>query len=225
MKIVIVGGDKVTYHLVKALADSEHDIIVVENRLAACERLNSDLNVTVFHGDGTDLAVLRMAHAREADVFIALTGKDENNLIACMLAKESLKAKTTVAKVNNSKNRDIFTLKGIDKSFSSTQILVDLIEQEVEFKGMRTAFSVPGNPMEIVEFILSPLSDACGQSLQAYNFPGESKLVLLTHANGQVELPRGDLQMQAGDVILLICHQKDKERVWRRFVHPEELVG
>lgn len=221
MKVVIIGGDKVSYYLIHALVENGHDLTVIENRIEACERLNRDLDISVFHGDGTHLETLERAGARSADVLIALTGRDENNLIACEIAKRSLGIRTTVSKVNNPRNRDIFVRKGVDKSFSSTQLLVDIIEQEISFSGMHTAFSVPGNTMEIVEFILSEESDAVGQMLQDYRFPRGSKLVLLTRRNGTVELPRGDLVMQGGDLILLICKEKDKESVWKRMVHPE----
>lgn len=221
MKIIIVGGDKVSHFLIRALADRPHSVTVVENRLEACERLNAQFEIPVFHGDGTHLEVLEQAGAKQADMLIALTGRDENNLIACELAKKSLGIRTTVSKVNNPRNTEIFKRKGVDKYFSSTQLLVDIIEQEVDYAGMHTAFSVPGNMMIIVEFYLSEHSDAVGQTLQSYRFPRGSKLVLLTRTNGSVEMPRGDLEMHAGDRILLICKEKDKESVWKRMVHPE----
>lgn len=222
MKLVLVGGDKVSYFLIRALVDKKHDITVIENRLEACERLNRDMEIKVFHGDGTQIEVQRQAGVDKADMLIALTGQDQNNLIACEVAKRAFHVPLTVSKVNNPKNRDIFVLKGVDKSFSSTQLLVDIIEQEVELPGMYTAFSVPGNSMEIVEFVLSPKSKACGKNLIEYNFPRGSKLVLLTRANGQVELPRGDLVMEGGDLLLLICKEKDKIAVWEQMVHVEE---
>lgn len=222
MKVILVGGDQVGFFLIQELLDAGHDLTVIETRLEACEQLNRELDVRVFHGDGTHQEILEAAGARNADILVALTGKDENNLIACLVAKRKLNIPMTVAKVNNPKNREIFIRKGVDRSFSSTEFLVSMIEQEVSLPGMHIAFDVPGTAMQIVEFCLDQQSLACGQTLQDYRFPRNSKLVLLTHPDGQVELPRGDLQMQAGDRLLLICQAQDQEEVWKAMVQVEE---
>ncbi len=152
------------------------------------------------------------------DFYVAVTGKDENNLVGCEIAKKKFQAKITVARANNPKNIEMFNLLGVDRVYSGTQILADIIEQEIDYIGMRVVFSIENTTKSIVEFKLSPRSAAIGKTLQEYVFPGSCTVVLITRENGQVEMPRGDLVMQAGDVMLLTCDEKEYDAIWRSMV-------
>lgn len=222
MKLIIVGGDKVAYYLCQLLlAEQRHEITVIENRDAPSQRLADELEVQVYLGDGTKIAVLEAAGCAEADMLIALTGLDEVNLITCQLAKHHFKVKTTVAKINNPKNDQIFHLFGVDKSFSSVGLLADIIDQEIEYTGMRLAFNVPGNTKAIVEFNLHEHANAVGKTLLEYEFPGDAKVVLITRPDGTVLTPTGEVVMEAGDNMLLVVDEKYFEQVWKVLVKGE----
>lgn len=222
MKLIIVGGDKVAFYLCQLLlAEKRHEITVIENRDAPSQRLADELEVEVLQGDGTKVAVLAAAGCAEADMLIALTGLDEVNLVSCQLAKQHFKVKSTVAKINNPKNEKVFQLFGVDKAFSSTNLLVDIIDQEVEYLGMRVAFSVPGNTKAIVEFALHEKAKAVGKSLLDYEFPGDAKVVLITRADGSVLMPTGDLVMQALDNMLIVVDEAYFELLWKAMVSVE----
>ncbi len=133
MRIVIIGGGKLAYYLVKTLNLSEHDITVIELRKDVCENIATDFEVEVYNADGTNIGILQQARCQEADFLIAITGKDENNLIACEIGKKKFNVKQTVAKVNNPKNIEMFIKLGVDKPVSSTQILADIIEHEIDY--------------------------------------------------------------------------------------------
>ena len=136
MKLMIVGGDKVSYYLIKQLQHTQAQITVVEFRSEVSVRLANELDVDVYNGDGTMRDVLSDAGCKEADVFIALTGKDENNLVACQLAKHEFGVKTTIAKLNNPKNKAAFEIYGVDRIYSGTAILAEMIDYELEFGGL-----------------------------------------------------------------------------------------
>ncbi len=219
MKIIMVGGGKLAYYLIKTLRAFRHEIAVVEQEKETCERLATDFDdISVFNGDGTSIAVLEDAGCQGADFYVAVTGKDENNLIGCQIAKTEFSVKTTVARVNNPKNIDMFYLMGIDRIYSSTQILADIIEQEIDYVGMRVVFSIEKTTKVIVEFKLSEKSNANGKTLMDFNFPGNSNVVMITRENGKVEMPRGDLVMAAGDTMLLACDQDDFDLIWKSMV-------
>jgi len=219
MRIYIMGGGKLAYYLVKTLQFSHHSITVIEQQKDVCERIANDFDhVMVYHGDGTTIQMLEEVGCQHADFYIAVTGKDENNLVGCQIAKQRFQVKRTVARVNNPKNIEMFHLLGIDRVYSSTQILADIIEQDIDYDGMRVAYSIENTSKAIVEFSLSPDSDAVGHTLQEYDFPGSSKVVLITRPDGRVEMPRGDLKMQSGDTILLICDKDEYDLIWRRMV-------
>lgn len=219
MKIIIVGGGKLAYYLIKTLRPARHDISVIELQKETCERIATDFDdVNVYNGDGTSIRTLEDIGCRNADFYVAVTGKDENNLVGCEIAKKRFNVKITVARVNNPKNIEMFTLMGIDRVYSGTQILADIIEQEIDYIGMRAVFTIEKTTKSIVEFMLSPRSPANGKTLQEFTFPGSSNVVMITRQDGSVAMPRGDLVMHAGDVMLLACDKSEYDAIWRQMV-------
>lgn len=223
-KIVIVGGDKVAYNLIGLLlAENIYDIHVIDNRFDVCEKLANNYAVHVYHGDGTNVDILERAEAKDAKVMIALTGEDESNLVACQIAKHRFNVGLTIAKVNNPHNASIMKILGVDKTFSSTLLIAKMIDQEVAYSGMSVTYSVPGTSKAIVSVPLHPESEACGKTLAEFDFVGDSRVVLVTRSSGDVLIPTGDLRMERGDTLLIVCDQKDFEAIWLCFVRPELL--
>lgn len=221
-KIIIVGGDKIASDLIGLLSEeNSYDIRVIESRIAVCERLANRYAIKVFHGDGTNVDVLERADAMDASVLIALTGEDESNLVACQLAKLNFNAKMTIAKVNNPRNSGILKLLGVDKIFSSTEIIAKMIDQEVSYSGMSVTYNIPGSSKAIVSFPLHPKSPANHKSLAEFDFVGDSRVVLVTRSSGEVLIPTGDLVMMGGDTLLMVCDQDDFEAIWHLFVRPD----
>lgn len=219
MRIVIVGGGKLAYYLIKTLRPYRHQIVLIEMQKEVSEKIATDFDeVDVFNGDGTSIRMLSEVGCQNADFYIAVTGKDENNLVGCQVAKKRFNIKHTVARVNNPKNAEMFTRLGVDKVYSGTSILADIIEQEIDFEGMRIALRIERTKKSIVEFNLSPRSTACGVPLESFEFPGDSKVVLVTRTDGTVESPRGNLVMRPEDTILLICDEENFGNIWKSLV-------
>ncbi len=218
MRLIIVGGGKVAYNLISTLPRGKWDISVIEQAYEESERLADELDVTVHNGDGTNHDVLERAKAEGADVLVAVTGRDEDNLIACQLAKSVFHVKTCVARVNNPKNMEMFIRMGVDKVYCGTQLVADIIEQEIEYEGMRLLYRVTGTSKLLVEFELSGSSPAVGKTLQEYRFPGESKVVFTRRADGTIEMPTGSLRMLAEDIMIMVCDESEQNRIWNTMV-------
>ena len=92
MRIVIVGGGKLGYHLATNMLESKHDVRLIEKNKLRCMRLANELDVEVICGDGTEIETLEEAGTQNADCFIAVTGQDQDNLVAAQLAKRQFKA-------------------------------------------------------------------------------------------------------------------------------------
>jgi len=107
---------------------------------------------------------------------------------------------------------------GVDKVYSGTQILADIIEQEVDFEGLRVVLKIERSNKSIIEFKLSARSVACGKTLEAYDFPGDSKIVMITHADGTVEMPRGNLIMQPDDTFLMIADSTEFNAIMKTMI-------
>lgn len=215
MKIVIVGAGKVAYYLIREFVQ-EHDVTIIEQDEKSANKMANQLSASVIYGDGSILAVLGPA-CKGADMIVALTGKDETNLIACQIAKKFCGVPLAVARVNNPRNLEVMARFGVDKSYSGTQILAEMIEQEIDFKGLRIVHKIKGSNYVLVEFELSSRSKACGKTLSDYRFINGSKVVVM-NSNGDVFSPKGDTVMHAGDILTLVCDSKSIEQIWKEMV-------
>lgn len=128
MDIIIVGGGKVGYYLLKSL-HKQHEVILIEKNREVCEKIAEEFNDMILWGDGTDLDVLKDAAIENANVVVAATGKDEENIIICQIAKRNFNINKTIARVNNPKNIKVFEQLGVDKTVCSTEVIANMIEK------------------------------------------------------------------------------------------------
>jgi trk/ktr system potassium uptake protein len=131
MYVIVIGGGKVGYYLTKHLLGRSYEVTLIEKDARRAEQLTSQLGEVVMVGDGDEMSFLATTGMERADVVVAVTGDDEDNLIACQLAKRKFKVPKTVARVNNPANVQIFKTLGVDRSLSATEVLLDLIEREL----------------------------------------------------------------------------------------------
>jgi len=206
MNIIIVGGGKIGYYLVKTLKPNKHKITIIERDTEYCRKIANELDVAVVRGDGTDINVLEDCGVAGADVFIAVTGQDENNLIACQLAKKNFHVKRTIARVNNPKNIVVFEKLGVDLAMSSTSLFAELIEKEIDYDGVRTMIKLQRGDMVIVEFTVNSHSEGCGKKIKDMLLPTESVLISLIRGETSY-IPNGHTVVRDGDTLFAMCKQ------------------
>ena len=132
MFIIVVGGGKLGTYLARALLEAKHEVVVVEKNERKAQALAQNLNAEIAQvGDGCDPLVLEEAGAGRSDFVIADTGDDEDNLAICLVAKKRFARPRTIARVNNPKNKQIFEELGIDSVVSGTEIVMNMVAQEV----------------------------------------------------------------------------------------------
>src|SRR5712692_8399687 len=131
MYVIVIGGGKVGYYLSKHLIERGYEVTLIEKDPRRAEVLTSQLGGVVMVGDGDEMAFLATTGMERADVVVAVTGDDEDNLIACQMAKRKFDVPRTVARVNNPSNVRIFKTLGVDVALSATEVLLDLLEREL----------------------------------------------------------------------------------------------
>ena len=136
MYILIVGGGKVGYYLTKTLVNEGYEVLLIEKNPKKVAVYGERFGSVVVEGDGAELGTLEAAGAARADVVVAVTGDDEDNLVVCQTAKKLFNVPRTIARVNNPKNEEIFKKLGIDVTVSSTNLLLSIIEQEIPERGL-----------------------------------------------------------------------------------------
>lgn len=216
MKIVIVGAGKLAYYLIREL-ETTNDIVIIDKDYNAAMKFADDSVSSVIHGDGSSYPVLREA-CEDAKMIVALTNRDETNMIACQIAKEKLGVDKAIARVNNPKNREIMEHFGADRAFSETEILASMIEQEIDFQGLRIVHRIKNSDHVLIEFVLSDKSDACEKTLMDYKFVHDARVVVMAGDDGETITPVGSTVMHAGNQIMMVCAKKDIEQIWKAMV-------
>ncbi|MBN1193377.1 MAG: NAD-binding protein [Coriobacteriia bacterium] len=203
MYVVINGGGKVASYLARQLIERGHAVAVIERREEIAHRLVSELpgEPLIIHGDGCDSIFQEDAGVNRADVFVAATGDDDDNLVACQLAKVAFGVSRSVARVNNPKNEHIFQALGIE-AISSTTIISRLIEEEATVGDIRTLMALRKGNMAIVEIELpTDRCVVCGKKVADLNLPVDCLIIALLR--GEETIPvHGDTEMQPGDVVI-----------------------
>lgn len=217
MRVCIVGGGKVGYYLAKTLYEHGHTPLVIEEETSTCRQLADWLDLAVIHGDGTTMDVLSSADLASCQALVAVTGRDENNLVACQLAKQVFKVKKTVARVNNPKNAEVLKLLGVDIAVSSTDNITRLIEREVETVAIHQLLSLADGTTTLTEITIPPDFPFDGMTLaQIKSVP--DTVVISVSRNGQVIIPQGGTRICADDKIMVLAKSdafRTFSRQWR----------
>jgi len=134
MNVLIIGGGLTGSYLARELIADGQLVTVVEKRDSAAARLQQALPVLrVLVGDGDEPSMLEQAGIRSADVVVATTGEDEDNLVACLLARTEFGVPRTLARVNNPRNEWLFTpTMGVDVWVSQAHVMADLMREELQ---------------------------------------------------------------------------------------------
>lgn len=204
MNIIVVGGGKVGYYLTKTLLEHDHSPYLIESNRLLCTHLANDLDVPIFFGDGTTIEALEGVNAAEADALIAVTGHDQDNLIACQLAKRKFGVRRTVARVNNPRNAAVMKQLGVDIPVSSTDSIAGLLEREVDTAAIKQLLALNRGNASLSELQAPQNYKKSGIRLMELDLPAESVIVTITRG-GELIIPRGNTQILSGDKIMVVC--------------------
>lgn len=205
MFVVINGGGKVGSHLANILTAASHSVVVIEKRKSVCEHLAAEVSALIIHGDGCDISSLEEAGIRRANVFAAVTGDDDDNMVSCQLAKEVFDVPRTVARVNSPKNEHIFYQLGIE-GISSTTVISQLIQEEASVGDILTLYTLKKGKLALVEVDLpSDRCKVCNIPLKDLELPPNCVLVTIIREE-KILVPQGDTELKPGDSVLAVTH-------------------
>lgn len=211
MYIIIIGGGKVGFYLAKALLEEGHEVLVVEKDASRTEFIHNELGSACTRGDGCEVTTLTEVGTGRADMFIAVTGDDEDNLVACQVAKHKFNVPRTIARTSNPKNETIFKKLGIDVTISSTNIILEYIEQEVPTHPLTHLLAIRDKGLEIVEVKVPPDSPTIGKMVKELSLPVGSVLLLLIRRQEKPQVPTAETILQAEDQIITVTTPEAEE--------------
>jgi trk system potassium uptake protein TrkA len=217
MYIVIVGGGDVGLSLTRLLQEEKHEVVLVEKDPARFARLSDELGESVIMGDGADLGTLLDMGANRADVLVAATGTDQDNLVICQLAKLIYLIPRTIAVVNDPKNEELFSSLGVDATVSSTGIIASLIEEKIDAGMAIPLLAFKEGGVEIFKSQLSKESSLIDRKISKLKLPKDCIIIAALRGN-EVIIPRGDTRFREGDTIIMLIRKKSKEAFKRLFL-------
>jgi trk system potassium uptake protein TrkA len=217
MYIVIVGGGNIGYYLSRALLNQGHEVLIIERDVRRCERLEDELGSCCMRGDGCETAVLTEAGLSRAEVLIATTSQDEDNLVSCQVAKHRFKVPRTIALVNNPTNDKIFLRLGIDATISVTNTILEHVEQEIPAHPLIHLLTMSGQMEEVVELLVTKESPAIGKSIGHLRLPGDTTVALLMREGEKPKIPSTDTVLRENDRIIALTTM-ESEKVLERTI-------
>jgi trk system potassium uptake protein TrkA len=211
MYIIIVGAGKVGYHLGRLLMAEGQEVMLVEKDRSKTDLLSIDFHDSIMEGDGSTVEVLKEAGANRADVIVAATGNDEDNLVICQVAKLVFLKPRTIARVNNPRNEELFAGLGVDASVSGTKLINAIIQEQVKAGDMVIPLlTLKSGDVEIVEVELSRSSPIMKKKLKNLSLPPGAIFIAVIRGE-EVIIPFGETEFQPEDKVLALVKRTSEQ--------------
>ncbi len=227
MRIVIVGAGKVGIFIAADLLANGHEVVVVERFAEQIERrrhADGLAGAIWVAADACEVSELARAEPELADVMLAVTGDDEDNLVVSLLAKQEFAVPRVLARVNHPSNEWMFTdMWGVDVAVSAPHLLSALVEEAVSVGSLVRLMQVAGGKARLVEVTLTDDSPVLGQQIVAAGFPRGSSVVAIVRS-GDVVVPRGDTSFHVGDEVIVLVTDEAESTVTSLLVRQASSV-
>ncbi len=210
MNMVIIGGGKIGQDLARMMLEKKHVISLIECNRARAERLANELDAEIIMGDGTNIKVLEKAHAKGCDCLMAVTGSDQDNLVAAQIGKNYFGAKKVIARASNPRNIETFRVLGITNTVSSTEIISKMIEQEADLSSMHLLATLNQGQVNISSMKVNSDSRIIGKALHAIDFPKDTLIISIIR-NGDLIIPNGSSVIEFGDEVIALSDDKTRK--------------
>lgn len=217
MFILIVGGGKVGSSLGRILKGMGYEISIVEGRSSRFDLLQREFEDQVHFGDGTEIFVLEQAGMARADMVVAVTGDDEDNIVIGQIAREKFGVDKIIARVNNPRNQQTFDLLGIAPTVSATTSIISLIEHEVPEHKMVHLLDLRNEGLAVVDMEVPESSRIVGQQVSEVPMPEGARIIAVFRETGAF-LPKPDTVIEPHDRVLVILSIPVEQDVRRVFV-------
>jgi trk system potassium uptake protein TrkA len=222
MYIVIIGGGKVGYYLAKELVEANHEVLIIEQNPSKCAEIAETLGEIVMRGDGCEASVQEQAGVGRADLLLAVTGDDEDNLVACQVAQNIFDVSRTVARINNPKNELIFRKLGIAFTVSATSAIMSHIEQQLPTHPLISLLTLRRG-FEIVEVRIPDESGVVGKPVRDVLLPHQSIIWGIVDTEGNPKSPSPDTILHAGDEVVAVTLKESEESLRAALTAPTPL--
>jgi trk system potassium uptake protein TrkA len=213
---IIIGGGKIGYYLTRSLINRDFEVLLMEKLSTSYHKLRNDLGDVVMLGDGCEPTTLKAAGVERADLIVAATGDDADNLVVCQMARHCFGRTKIIARVNNPDNEALFEKLGVHDRINGTSSILNLLGQKVGRASVVLMGALEHSDIEVVELILDDRSPLVGAQLSDLQLPKEA-LVISVLRDGAAMIPNGTTVFEMNDVVLILI-PTEWESTLREFV-------
>ena len=215
MRVAIAGAGNVGLFIANDLRGAGHEVQIIEQDPAVVERAVTADGVEWQVADACEVSSLREAELERADVVVAATGDDEDNLVVSLLAKQEFAVPRVIARVNHPKNEWLFNGNwGVDISVSAPHLITALVEEAVDVGRLIRILQFEGGQARLVEVTLADDAPVVDVALKDCDVPRDATVVALVRQE-HVVMPRGDTVFEAGDEVLAMVTPESEDEVRR----------
>ena len=217
MYIIVVGGGKVGYYLTKTLLREGHEVLLIEKDHSKVEIYSERFGAVMLEGDGAEAATLAAAGAARADVLVAVTGEDEDNLVICQMAKHKFHIGKTIARVNNPKNELLFKQLDTDVTVSQTNYILGLIEQAIPNRAFIHLVNLRHADLAIIEASITSESPVAHQLVGEIDLPVSCVIAAIAR-QADLIVPDASTEILPGDEIIAVTHRTEEDELRRLLI-------
>ena len=216
MFTVIVGCSATGYHLAKRLLVEGNEVVILEKSLPRFHMMWEEMGSVIMQGDGSDVVDLKRAGAARADAIVAVTGRDETNLVVCQVARHIFSVAKTVAAIKDHRNHAIFRVLGVDAVVNVSDLILNSLELSVIGRSFNRLTTLRDPSKSLVSVIVPPGSQAVGRrvsQLVAKQEFKESSISLVLRGNTALQ-PTEELELEADDEVIAIASADEEQNLY-----------
>ncbi|AKC62356.1 TrkA family potassium uptake protein [Clostridium sporogenes] len=203
MNMLIVGGWKKVDFLLNSLISKKHKVTVIHDDYDYCKNLSYKHEAIIICGDGSKPYILEEAKIDNADIIIAMTPKDSDNLVICQLAKKVYGVKKTFATVANPKNVEVFKKLGVDTVVSATYTIANIIEQIVTIEEVSNYIPLENGKIVLMELVVKSEYPICNKYITEIKFPEKAIIGIIVRGENSI-VPKGNTKILKDDKLIVL---------------------
>ncbi|MBW9224001.1 NAD-binding protein [Methanothermococcus sp. SCGC AD-155-E23] len=216
MYIVIAGIGRVGFALAKSLAKKNHDLVLIDVSKEVCEEVASEIDALVINGDCTRVKTLESADIESADIYIAVTGRQEINLMSALLAKNYGVPKTIV-RVRDPEYKEVFENLNIDVVVSPELVAANYIEKLIDLPGIVDLAVIGRGDAEILELIIGENSKVANRRIRDLE-RNKDYLIIAVYEDGELKIPDGDTRLKPKNRVIVLAKKDAVDYVKKLFL-------
>jgi trk system potassium uptake protein TrkA len=217
VNVLIAGAGRLGTQVAQVLSAARNEVTLIDIDDDRVAELEGRIPVRLVIGDACEPVLLEHAGALTADLVIATTGDDEDNLVISLLAKRQFSVPRVAARVNDADNAWLFDGRwGVDVAVPAATPLISLIEEATGATDTVALLRLSKAGVDVIETAITPQSWAVGQALGDVRLP-EGTVVATIVRDGQPTVPNPAIRLRAGDELLLVSHSATEEEIHAAF--------